>query len=199
MRNTIVITVIFVLCSGCTTDIVNQFHGEARNMRRDNRSETLRCNIPAYCSGPSVAGGQFVGFDLPTQGFSLFLFYPRLAPSQSLATNTAPPSVDAWLIRSNAYTWSAAVQCGNTEELRLLGGERLGGRVAVRWKSNADFVIGVDLAATNGEPTAIDGEFVGYTHTKFDPAAPFVGLGMLFFGEGHPSATPMPLKADKPQ
>ncbi|MEI6781162.1 MAG: hypothetical protein WCQ21_09615 [Verrucomicrobiota bacterium] len=199
MRNTIAIAALSVLCSGCTTDIVNQFRGEARNMRRDGRSETLQCDIPGYCSGPSAAGGQFVGFGLPTQGFSIFLFYPKLAPTQSLATNTSPPSVDAWLVRSNAYPWSDASKCENPEELRLLGGERLAGRVAVRWKSNADFLIAVDLAATNGAPATIDGEFVGYTHTKFDPAAPLVGLSMLFFGEGHSSAAAKPVEANKPQ
>lgn len=199
MRITIVIVVLSVLCSGCTTDIVNQFRGQARNMRRDGSNETLRCEIPGYCSGPSASGGQFVGFGLPTQGFSLFLFYPALGTPAILATNTQPPSVDAWLIRSNAYPWSAVCTCGDPENLRILGGEQLGGRVTVRWKSNADFRIAVDLAANDAASAAIDGEFVGYTRTKFDPTAPLVGLSMLVFGEGHSAAHPKAAETDKPQ
>ena len=168
-------------------------------MRGDNRNETLLCDVPAYCSGPSVAGGQFVGFDLPTQGFTLFLFYPKLATAHSLATNTAPPLVDAWLIRTNACPWSDVRRCGDPEELRLLGGERLAGRVAVMWKNNADFHIAVDLAANGAVPVGVDGEFVGYTKTRFDPAAPFVGLGMLFFGEGHSAPAARPGEGDKPR
>src|SRR5690242_11447708 len=125
MRIIVTIAGLCSLCCGCTTDIVNRFHGEARNMRRDHRNETLQCDIPGYCSGPSVAGGQFVGFGLPTQGFTLFVFYPRLAAFEKCVTNTAPPLVDAWVIRTNSYAWSDARTCGNPEELRLLGGERL--------------------------------------------------------------------------
>ncbi|MEI8043683.1 MAG: hypothetical protein WCL11_19900 [Verrucomicrobiota bacterium] len=168
-------------------------------MRRDHRNETLQCDIPGYCSGPSVAGGQFVGFGLPTQGFTLFVFYPSLAASENFATNTAPPLVDAWVIRTNTHAWSDARACGDPEELRLLGGERLAGRVAVRWKSNADFRIAVDLASNDAVATGIEGEFVGYTKTRFDPAAPFVGLAMLFFGEGHSTSAAKPVATDKPR
>jgi len=198
MRLPISIVALSIVCSGCTTDIVNQFRGETRNVRRDARNEQLQCDIPGYCSGPSTVGGHFVGFGLPTQGFSVFLFYPKLEASESLTTNTAPPLVDAWLIRTNTYPWSDARKCTNPEEIRLLGGERLTGRIAVKWKSNADFRIGVDLAANDTVPTGIEGEFVGYTKTRFDPAAPFVGLAMLFFGEGYSTAAVKPVAADKP-
>jgi hypothetical protein len=168
-------------------------------MRRDSRSETLHCDIGGYCCGPSVAGGQFVGFSLSAQGFTLFVFYPRLSASENFATNTAPPLVDAWLIRTNSRPWSDARKCGNPEELRLLGGERLAGRVTARWRSNADFRIAVDLAANDVAQTGIEGEFVGYTKTRFDPAAPFVGLGMLFFGEGRSTPAAEPVATDRPQ
>src|SRR5579864_1731639 len=87
-----------MLTSGCTTTIKNQFHGEVSNLKLDHQIETLQCEIPGYCSGPSASGGQFVGFGLPTEGFSFFLFYPKMSSNQSIATNTAPLIVDAWLI-----------------------------------------------------------------------------------------------------
>lgn len=168
--------------SGCTTTIINEFHGELRNVNRDGRIETIRHQIPGYCSGPSRDGGRFVGFALPTSEFSVFLFHPALATGQTLITNTGSPQVDAWLLRGRMLDWSDFVRSGDPEQLRQRGGERLEGRVAVRWKSNADFYIGVNLTADGS--TSLRGEFVGYTKTKVDPSVLWQGPAMLLFGAG---------------
>jgi hypothetical protein len=184
------ILALVILASGCTTTIRNQFNGEASNLKLDNQTETLQCEIPGYCSGPSANGGQFVGFGLPTDGFSFFVFYPKISSNQSTVINTAPPIVDAWLVRTNGYyDWSRILKTGDPEELHLAGGERLRGQITVRWKSNADFSLHVDLTGSDTDSTALRGEFKGYTQTRFDPVAPFQGLAMLFFGEGYSSAT----------
>jgi hypothetical protein len=186
MRKAIVITIAAAfITSGCTTTIFNQFHGEVRNIKGDNKTEMLQCEISGYCSGPSIDGGQFVGFGLPTNGFSFFLFYPRISSRESLATNTEPPSVDAWLIRTSGFDdLSRLLKSGDAQVLRSDGCERLNGRVVVRWRDNSDFNIVVDLAGSNGDATSVRGEFAGYTRTKFDPGSVIEGLGMVFFGEG---------------
>jgi hypothetical protein len=189
MRHSIVIIAASaIITSGCTTTFINQFHGEARNIKLDNKTEMLQCEIPGYCSGHLVGGGQFVGFGLPTNGFSFFLFYPGIASRQSLVTNTEPPSVDAWLIRTNGYyDCYRLLKSGDPAVLRLAGGEQLSGRVAVRWRGNSDFNIVVDLAGNERDTTSLRGEFAGYTRTKFDPGSVVVGLAMVFFGDGRSS------------
>jgi hypothetical protein len=183
----IIIALVFVT-SGCTTTIFNQFHGEARNIKGGDQIDILKCEIPGYCSGPSVGGGQFVGFGLPTNGFSFFLFYPRISSHECLATNTEPPSLDAWLIRTNGYyDWSRLLKSGDPQVLRSDGGERLSGQVSVRWRDNSDFNIVVDLNGSSRDGTSVRGEFTGFTRTKFDPRSVFLGLGMVFFGEGYSS------------
>lgn len=196
MRHSIAIIIASAfIAGGCTTTIVNQFHGEANNIKGDNKTEMLQCDIPGYCYGPSVGGGEFVGFGLPTNGFSFFLFYPRSSSREGLATNTDPPSVDAWLIRTNGfYDWSRLLKSGDPQILGLAGGQRLSGRVIVRWRDNSDFNIVVDLAGNNGDATSVRGEFAGYTQSKFDPGSVLAGLGMVFFGEGH-SSMPEPTNA----
>ena len=173
-----------VLVSGCTTTIIHEYHGEVRNIKRDEQIATIRDQIPGYCSGPSRDGGRFVGFFLPMRGFSLFVFHPALARGQTLVTNTGSQQVSAWLLRGHEFTGSDVVRSGDPEELRQHGGERLEGRVAVRWRSNADFYIGVDLAAGDVGSTSLRGEFVGYTETKADPNVLWLGPAMLLFGAG---------------
>lgn len=178
-----IIIVLAILTSGCTTTIFNQFRGDARNIKLDGKTEEIQSEIPGYCSGPSVDGGRFVGFGLPTNGFTFFLFYPGISLSGNIVTNTEPPSVDAWLIRTNGYSdWERFVRSGDLEILRSAGGEQLTGRVTVRWNNNSDFNIVVDLSGTNNT-TSLCGEFVGYTRTKFDPWSIVAGLGMLFIGD----------------
>ena len=196
MRNSIVIIVVSaIITSGCTTTIFNQFHGDARNIKLDDKTEELQCDIPGYCSGPSVGGGRFVGFGLPTNGFSFFLFYPNISSRQNLVTNTEPPLVDAWLIRTNGYyDCSRLLKSGDPEVLRSAGGEQLTGRVAVRWRDNSDFNIVVDLAGSDGDTTSLSGEFAGYTRTKFDPGLVVAWLAIVFVGEGR-SSSPEPTNA----
>ena len=87
-------------------------------------------------------------------------------------------------MRGRDFNWSDFTMSGDPEQLHQRGGEQLGGRVAVRWKSNADFYIGVDLAAGDVGSTSLRGEFVGYTETKFDPNVLWQGPAMLLFGAG---------------
>jgi len=130
-----------------------------------------------------------VGFGMSSNGFALILFYPRTALHERIATNTTPPDVDAWLIRSGWYNdFSQLMQSeGDAEVLRAGGREQLSGRVVARYKNNADFNIVVDLTGNKGGATSVRGEFVGRTQTKFDPGSILAGLGMVFFGERHSS------------
>jgi len=191
-----IVAVLAIFCCGCTTTIENDFHGEARNINSDNQTVTLRCDIPGYCDGPSAQGGHFVGFEFPAEQFYLFLFYPKTVPGRSFIGSTEPPESDAWLIRGNDYDWCNFVESGELDELRRHGGQRLRGRVAVRWKDNADFNIVINLAATNGDTTSLNGEFAGYTRTKFDPGVVLAGLYMVFYGDGD-SSTPKQTIAPK--
>ena len=43
------------------------------------------------------------------------------------------------------------------------------GRVAIKWNSDADFVIGADLTLPENKSTWARGEFVGDTKTKLNP------------------------------
>jgi len=185
MRYSIGIAVVVsVFVSGCATTIINEFHGEARNIKPGGQIETIRDQIPGYCSGPSRDGGRFVGFSLPTHEFSVFLFHPTLAAGQTLVTNTGSERLDVWLLRGRVLDCLKFVRSGDPEQLRQQGGERLEGRVAVRWKSNADFYIGVDLTAGDVGSTSLRGEFVGYTKTEVDPSVLWQGPAMLLFGAG---------------
>ena len=177
--------VLSICVTGCTTDYLQDFHGQVRNLKFDQRTETVECKIPGYCSGSSVAGGQFIGFDLPAQGFSIYLFYPKVEPKQCLSTRTAPPLVDAWLIRTNRfYDCGQLARSGDQALLREAGGQKLGGTIAVQWRSEADFNFTVDLTADVGDSTAVQGKFRGYVRERFDPATLFVGLGLPIFREG---------------
>jgi hypothetical protein len=193
MRHTIAIIALALITGGCTTEIVNQFHGEVCNIKGDNKTEALRSEVTGDCGGPAAGEGRFAAFGMPSNGFSLVLFYPRISTRERLATNTVPPAVDAWLVRSDWYIdCSQLIESqGDREVLRSVGGEQLSGRIVARYRNNGDYNVLVDLTGNNGSATSVRGEFAGYTRTKFDPRAIFFGLGMMFFGERH-SPTPEP-------
>jgi len=184
MRPSFAILTIFlpILVAGCTTTIKNEFHGELRNIKRDGQTKTLRAEITGYRSGPSPSGGRFVGFFLPAIEFSFFLFHPPLAPGETLVTNAPSQHADAWLIRRGDL--SDFVVPNNPEELRQHGAEQLTGRIAVRWTSNSDFYIGVDLTAPDAHATSLRGHFVGYTRTEADPSVLWQAPAMSLFGAG---------------
>jgi hypothetical protein len=182
MRSSLAILLLSVLVTGCTTTSRNEFHGQLRNIKRDGQTATVRGQITGYRSGPSRAGGRFVGFSLPANEFSFFLFHPPLAPGQTLVTNAPSQQVDAWLIRRPDFNLSAFVTPDDPEQLRRHGGEQLTGRIAIRWTHNSDFYIGVDLAARDAGSTSLRGHFVGYTETEADPSVLWQGPAMLLFG-----------------
>jgi hypothetical protein len=186
MRPSFAIFPIFlsVLLSGCTTNIKNEFHGQLRNLKRDGQVATLCAEITGYRSGPSRIGGRFVGFLLPANEFSFFLFHPALAPGETLVTNIPSHQLQAWLIRGPDSNLPDFAASADPEQLRDHGGQQLTGRIAIRWASNSDFYIGVDLAAPDPGSTSVRGHFVGYLQTEADPSLLWQGPAMLLFGAG---------------
>ncbi|MDB6029641.1 MAG: hypothetical protein JWM68_5864 [Verrucomicrobiales bacterium] len=87
-------------------------------------------------------------------------------------------------MQAGDFEWSDFTRSGDPEQLRQHGGQRLEGRVAVRWESNADFNIVVNLCAGDADSTSLRGEFVGHTKTKFSPSVLWLGPAMLLFGAG---------------
>src|SRR5688572_26102714 len=121
----IAILILSVSVSGCTTTIRNEFHGQLHNLKRDGQTTTLRAEITGYRTGPSRIGGRFVGFLLPENEFSFFLFHPALTPGETLVTNIPSHQVDAWLIRGDDSDLPDFVASSDPEQLRHHGGERL--------------------------------------------------------------------------
>lgn len=192
---------ISVLCFGCTTNHIQEFRGEVRNLKHDGKSEVIYQRIGASFAGPSRDRGRYLGFGM---GFYVFLYHPELTPTRTFPTNTELHQVDVWLVRRGDYrhdSFSFREGLG-VEQLQQLGGEQLQGQVAVRWKNNLDFNIAVDLAARNGGLTSLRGKFIGRQETEFDPKVLLIGPAMMmgFGGASSPRGVgvAMPLPSPKP-
>ena len=178
---------------GCTTNHIQEFRGEVRNLKHDGKSEVIYQRIGASLSGPSRDRGRYLGFGM---GFYVFMFHPELTPTRTFATDTELHQVDVWLVRRGDYrhdSFNFREGLG-AEQLRQLGGEQLEGQVAVRWKHNLDFNIAVDLAARNGGLTSLRGKFIGRQETEFDPKVLLIGPAMMMGigGTAPPGGRPVP-------
>lgn len=191
---------IAVLLTGCATNYIQEFRGEVRNLKQDGKTEVIHQKMAGYSSGPSREKGRYLGFG---SKFSVFFFHPELPPTQTFGTKTNLQQVDVWLVRRGEYLHDSFSSRGlEAEQLRQLGGERLEGRVTVRWNDSSDFNIEVDVAASDGSLTSMRGKFVGRREPEFAPMKLLVGPAMMmgFGGASSPGGVGVarPLPSPKP-
>lgn len=157
--------------------ITRKFNGTVGNLLGDGRVTTLNSECRGFGRGPTDDGKYWAEFDLtpggptnPPTEFHLFFIFPTLPTGQILVTNTESRAVDVWFFRSDAnYSNVVCVIKNNQELLKQRGGEKMTGRVAIKWNSDADFVIGADLTLPENSSTWARGEFVGDAKTELNP------------------------------
>jgi hypothetical protein len=162
---------------GTHLEITRQFTGKIGNLKGDGQVATINSECRGFGSGPTDDGRHLVQFDLTPSGpdtppaeFHLYFIVPPLPAAQILVTNTEPSSVDVWFFRNDKnYYNDFYIVKNDQEQLHQRGGERMTGRVAIKWNSDADFVIGANLTLPEDKSTWVRGEFVGSTKTKLNP------------------------------
>jgi hypothetical protein len=107
-----------------------------------------------------------MGRDTPPTEFHIYFIAPTLPAGQILVTNTESSVVEVWFFRSDKdYYNEFYIKKNNQEQMRQRGGERMTGRVAIKWNNNGDFVIGADLDLPKdnsiGSSTFVVGKRVG--------------------------------------
>jgi hypothetical protein len=162
---------------GTVQVITRKFNGKIGNLKGDGQVTTINSECRGFGRGPTDDGKYWAEFDLtpggpnqPRTEFHLYFIFPPLPAGQILVTNTESGVVDVWLFRSDEnYSNIVYVVKGNQAQLRQRGGEQMTGRVAIKWNSDSDFVIGADLALPKDKSTWARGEFVGNSETKLNP------------------------------
>ena len=158
-------------------EITRQFNGKIGNLLGDGQIATVNYECRGFGCGPTEDGKYRVEFELtpggphePSTKFQLFFVFPRLPAGQVLVTNTEARIIDAWFFRSDR-NWANDVFIVKNDQGQIIehGGKRMTGRVAIKWNSDRDFVIGADLALPEDISTWVRGEFVGSTKTKLNP------------------------------
>jgi hypothetical protein len=158
-------------------EITRQFTGKIGNLKGDGQVATINSECRGFGSGPTDNSKHLVQFDLTPRGpdtppaeFHVYFIVPPLPAGQILVTNTESGTVDVWFFRNDKnYYNDFYIIKNNQEQLRQRGGERMSGKVAIKWNSDADFVIGADLTLPEDKLTWVRGEFVGSTKTKLNP------------------------------
>lgn len=150
------------------------FNGKIGDLTGDGQVATINSECHGFSTGPTDDGKRFAGFDLSpynaSSEFHLYFVFPELTAGQIIVTNTESGIVDVWLFRSdNNYSNEVFVVRHDAAQLVGRGGQKLMGRVSIRWKNDADFVIGADLACATNRSIWAHGEFVGSTKTKLNP------------------------------
>jgi hypothetical protein len=162
---------------GTVQVITRKFNGKIGNLTGDGKVQTINSECRGFGRGPTKDGKYFTEFDLTPSGptnppaeFHVYFIFPDLSTRQTLITNTESQAVDVWLFRSDAnYSNIVCVIKGDQELLHQRGGEKMTGRVAIKWNSDSDFVIGADLTLARTNSTWLRGEFVGDSRTKLNP------------------------------
>jgi hypothetical protein len=170
---------------GCTQDTAGQLPGTVREATRrfsgtignfvgDGQTATINSECKGFEIGPTDDGKYYAGFDLSPNNasneFHLYCIFPSLAAGKVVVTNTESRVVDVWLFTSdNNYSNSVFVVKHDEEQMIRRGGQKMAGQVAIKWNSDADFVIGVDVVLHKKNSTWARGEFVGSTKTKLNP------------------------------
>jgi hypothetical protein len=163
--------------NGTVKEITRQFNGKIGNLKGNDQVVEMNSECRGFGSGPANDGKHLVQFDLTPRGpdtpaieFHLYFVVPPLPAGQILVTNTESSAVDVWFFRSDKnYSNNVYIAKNDQEQLRERGGERMTGRVAIKWNNDADFVIGADLTLPKDNSTWVRGEFVGSTKTKLSP------------------------------
>src|SRR5665647_2668649 len=150
---------------GTVQHITRKFNGKVGNLKGDGQVIAVNSECRGFGRGPMQAGKYAVQFDLTPSGpntppaeFHLYFIFPALPTGQILVTNTESRVVDVWFSRSN-----------KDYNNNFRNGERMAGRVAIKWNSDSDFVIGADLTLPKDNSTWVHGEFVGNSETKLNP------------------------------
>lgn len=175
---------------GTHLHITRQFAGKIGNLKGDGQVATVNSLCRGFGSGPTDDGKRLIQFDLTPSGpntppteFHVYFVAPLLPAGQVLITNTESRIVQVWFFRSDKdYSNDVFIKQNNLEQLRQRGGEEMSGRVAVKWNSDADFVIGADLSLPTDNSVWVKGEFVGSTKTKLNPIL-YEWPAMLLFQE----------------
>ena len=158
-------------------EITRKFNGKIGNLLGDGQIVAINSECRGFGRGPSADGNYWAYFDLTPDGPTnppaechIFFVFPAMPAGQILVTNTQSRAITAWFFRSDPnYLNEAYVTKDNQEMLRQRGGKRMTGRVAIKWNSDADFVIGADLTLPEDSSTWVRGEFVGDTRLKLNP------------------------------
>ena len=178
IRYSIFISLFFVpfLISGCAStdktygiqwtvqDVTRKYNGKIGNLLGDGQVTAINSQCRGFGRGPAAGGKYSVAFDLtpggptnPPMEFHLCFIFPVMPAGQILVTNTASRAVEVLFSRSDA------------DHPGQHSGERMTGRVAIKWNSDSDFVIGADLTLPDDASTWVRGEFVGTTKTNINP------------------------------
>ena len=162
---------------GSVQKITRQFNGKVGNGNGDGQVVAINSECRGFGRGQTDTGRYYAQFDLtpsspddPPTKFQLSFIFPASLAGQVLITNTEAHVIDVWLFKRDAnYANGFYVAKDNEEQLRQRGGEKMSGKVAVKWNSDADFVIGVDLVLPGDKSTWVRGEFVGSSKAKLNP------------------------------
>jgi len=162
---------------GTVHEISRKFNGKIGNLMGDGKITTLNSECRGFGRGPAGDGKYWAEFDLTPTGpneppteFHLYFVFQPLRPRQMLITNTDSNIVGVWLFRSDKnYSNTSYIVRNIPEQLHQRGGEKMTGRVAIKWNTDADFVIGANLTMDKDKSTWVQGEFVGSTKTKLNP------------------------------
>jgi len=179
-----------LLISGCSSVVTRQFNGKIGNLEGNGHITAINSECRGFGKGPTGDGKYYAAFDLTPMGpndppteFYLYFIFPLIPKGQIVLTKTETRTVSAWFFRSDKdYANDFFVSKNDEDQLLKRGGQLMVGRVAIKWESDADFVIGADLALPNDNSTWLRGEFVASTKTRLN-AITYEWPAILLFQE----------------
>jgi hypothetical protein len=159
---------------GTVEETTRKFCGQIGDLQGDGKIVSINSRCRGFARGPTDDGKYYAGFYLSpysaTNEFHLYFIFPLLPAGQVIVTNTESGVAEVWLFRNdNNYSNDVFVVKHNERQMLQRGGQKMTGKVGIKWGSDADFVIGVDATLTNDSSTWAYGEFVGSLNTKLDP------------------------------
>ena len=163
--------------NGTHQKIARIFNGKIGNLIGDGKVALINSECRGFGRGPTDDDQYWAEFDLTPVGpneppikCQVFFIFPLASKGQVFVTNTESQVVNVWFFREDKnYENTFLAIHNNQEKLLQHGGERLAGRVAIKWNSDSDFVIGADLVLPKDHSTWLQGEFVGSSKTRLNP------------------------------
>jgi hypothetical protein len=176
-------TLVWMLSVGCTApqltavELTRKFNGKIGNLAGDGKVAIINSECRGFGSGQTQDGMHYAQFDLAPRTpnniatkFQVFCVFPEILRGQILVTNTEPGNLVVWLFKEDPdYSNTILIERNAQKEVLGRGGIKMAGRVAVKWNSDADFVIGVDLKCPGDEATWLQGEFVASKQRELNP------------------------------